>query len=92
MRVIKLPHDLGVDRASDARILFYEHSTPSLTQKVVFEQHAISLLQEGIKKVIVSEGSQTVAPQQVLLIRKGHFLMTEKTRVTLSSIAVRRFY
>lgn len=78
MQVHYFPRDLKVKLEEPFHIQYYENLQSRSQQKVSFDYHAISLLQEGQKEVFSPHHREKIQSPQALLFRAGNCLMTER--------------
>lgn len=78
MKIITLPQAFYPNQQADIYFLDYESRQHSINHKITFAYNAISFLLEGTKEIMFPTRQQVVTNQQILLIKSGNCLMTEK--------------
>lgn len=78
MQTFTLPQHLGGDPKRDVFIYNYQSSANTEKSKVALSHHVVSFLQEGTKTVFLSNERVRVEPNQFMLLKSGHCLMTER--------------
>lgn len=92
MQSFTLPQYFGSNLEHDVFIHQYQSSANTEKGKVVLSHHVVSFLLEGTKTVFLSNKNISIKPQQFLILKSGHCLMTERTSSQKSYRSILLFF
>ena len=78
MKIITLPDELNLNSSSSICVYDYESTKEISKQQILLNKNTFSFLQEGKKEVFFDNSSFAIDNSQFLLMKSGHYLMTEK--------------
>ena len=78
MKIITLPDELNLNSSSSICVYDYESTKEISKQQILLNKNTFSFLQEGRKEVFFDNSSFAIDNSQFLLMKSGHYLMTEK--------------
>jgi AraC-like DNA-binding protein len=78
MKIITLPDELNLNSSLSISVYDYESSKEISKQQILLNKNTFSFLQEGKKEIFFDNSSFAIDNSQFLLMKSGHYLMTEK--------------
>jgi AraC-like DNA-binding protein len=78
MKIITLPDELNLNSSSSICVYDYESTKEISKQQILLNKNTFSFLQEGKKEIFFDNSSFAIDNSQFLLMKSGHYLMTEK--------------
>jgi AraC-like DNA-binding protein len=78
MKIITLPDELNLNSSLSISVYDYERSKEISKQQILLNKNTFSFLQEGKKEIFFDNSSFAIDNSQFLLMKSGHYLMTEK--------------
>ena len=78
MKTITLPDELSLNSSHSIEIYDYVNTQEISKQQIVLSKNTFSFLQEGKKEIFFDNSSFAIDNSQFLLMKSGHYLMTEK--------------
>jgi AraC-like DNA-binding protein len=78
MKTITLPNELLLDTSLSISVFDYQSTQEISKQQIILDKNTFSFLREGTKEVFFDNSSFSIHPDQFLLMKTGHCLMTEK--------------
>ena len=78
MKIITLPDELNLNSSSSICVYDYESTKEISKQQILLNKNTFSFLQEGKKEIFFDNSSFAIDNSKFLLMKSGHYLMTEK--------------
>lgn len=92
MKSITLPDELNLENLQPVQIFNYCSAKEIVKQQIILNQNTFSFLIRGNKKIVFDNTTVLIDNSKFLIMKSGHYLMTEKLSDTLSYRSVLLFF